>query len=28
MPPNTGFAFVVVVHLDPTHDSLLPDLLA
>jgi two-component system, chemotaxis family, CheB/CheR fusion protein len=28
MPPNTGLAFVVVVHLDPTHESLLPELLA
>src|SRR5258705_8482300 len=28
MPPNPGAAFVVVVHLDPTHDSLMPDLLA
>ncbi|MEQ1636648.1 MAG: chemotaxis protein CheB [Methylococcales bacterium] len=27
MPADTGCAFVVVVHLDPTHVSLLPDLL-
>jgi two-component system CheB/CheR fusion protein len=27
MPPKTGLAFVVVVHLDPTHESLLPELL-
>jgi two-component system, chemotaxis family, CheB/CheR fusion protein len=28
MPPTTGLAFVVVVHLDPTHDSLMPELIA
>jgi chemotaxis response regulator CheB len=28
MPPRTGLSFVVVVHLDPTHDSLMPELLA
>src|SRR5262245_27015453 len=28
MPPRTGMSFVVVVHLDPTHESLLPELLA
>jgi two-component system CheB/CheR fusion protein len=28
MPSKTGLAFVVVVHLDPTHESLLPELLA
>jgi two-component system, chemotaxis family, CheB/CheR fusion protein len=28
MPPGSGLVFVVVVHLDPTHDSLLPELLA
>lgn len=28
MPARTGLTFVVVVHLDPTHDSLLPELLA
>jgi two-component system, chemotaxis family, CheB/CheR fusion protein len=28
MPSKTGLSFVVVVHLDPTHDSLLPELLA
>ncbi len=27
MPSGTGLAFVVVVHLDPTHESLLPELL-
>jgi two-component system CheB/CheR fusion protein len=27
MPTNTGMAFVVVVHLDPTHISILPELL-
>jgi len=26
-PPNTGMAFIVVAHLDPTHVSLLPELL-
>jgi two-component system CheB/CheR fusion protein len=28
MPPTTGLVFVVVVHLDPTHKSLLPELLS
>lgn len=28
MPPNTGLVFVVVVHLDPAHESLMPELLA
>jgi two-component system CheB/CheR fusion protein len=28
MPPKTGLVFVVVVHLDPTHESLLPELLS
>jgi len=28
MPPNPGLVFVVVVHLDPTHESLLPELLS
>jgi two-component system CheB/CheR fusion protein len=28
MPATTGFVFVVVVHLDPTHKSLLPELLS
>jgi two-component system, chemotaxis family, CheB/CheR fusion protein len=28
MPPKTGLSFVIVVHLDPTHDSLMPELLA
>ena len=28
MPPKTGLSFVVVVHLDPTHESLMPELLA
>jgi chemotaxis methyl-accepting protein methylase/signal transduction histidine kinase len=28
MPPRTGMVFVVVVHLDPTHESLMPELLA
>ena len=27
MPPATGMSFVVVVHLDPTHQSLMPELL-
>jgi two-component system, chemotaxis family, CheB/CheR fusion protein len=27
MPPDSGMAFVVVVHLDPTHKTLLPELL-
>lgn len=28
MPPASGLVFVVVVHLDPTHESLMPELLA
>ena len=28
MPPRSGLVFVVVVHLDPTHSSLMPELLA
>jgi two-component system CheB/CheR fusion protein len=28
MPPDSGMAFVVVVHLDPTHKTLLPELLS
>ena len=28
MPPESGLVFVVVVHLDPTHSSLMPELLA
>jgi two-component system CheB/CheR fusion protein len=28
MPPGHGMVFIVVVHLDPTHDSLMPELLA
>jgi chemotaxis methyl-accepting protein methylase/signal transduction histidine kinase len=28
VPPKTGLTFVIVTHLDPTHDSLLPELLA
>jgi len=28
MPPKTGLVFVVVVHLDPTHESLMPELLS
>jgi two-component system CheB/CheR fusion protein len=28
LPADTGFAFVVIQHLDPTHESLLPTLLA
>lgn len=28
LPADTGFAFVVIQHLDPTHESLLPALLA
>jgi two-component system CheB/CheR fusion protein len=28
LPPDTGLAFVVVQHLDPAHESLLPTLLA
>jgi chemotaxis methyl-accepting protein methylase/signal transduction histidine kinase len=28
MPPKPGLTFVVVVHLDPTHESLMPELLA
>ena len=28
LPPDTGMAFVLVQHLDPVHESLLPELLA
>src|SRR4051794_6284060 len=28
LPPDTGMAFVLVQHLDPAHESLLPELLA
>jgi two-component system CheB/CheR fusion protein len=28
LPPDTGLAFVVIQHLDPKHESLLPNLLA
>jgi two-component system CheB/CheR fusion protein len=28
LPPETGMAFVLVQHLDPTHESLMPELLA
>lgn len=28
MPTKTGLVFVVVVHLDPTHESLMPELLS
>lgn len=28
LPPDTGMAFVLVQHLDPAHESLLPDLIA
>jgi two-component system, chemotaxis family, CheB/CheR fusion protein len=28
LPANAGMAYVVVQHLDPRHESLLPDLLA
>ena len=28
MPPESGFAFVVVAHLDPTHESQLAELIA
>ncbi|MCB1954472.1 MAG: PAS domain-containing protein [Rhodocyclaceae bacterium] len=28
MPPNSGMAFVLVQHLDPTHESMMTDLLA
>ena len=28
MPATTGLSIVVVVHLDPTHESLMPELLA
>lgn len=28
LPPDTGFAFVVVQHLDPSHDTLMPELLS
>lgn len=27
MPPNTGMAFILIAHLDPTHISLLPELI-
>ena len=27
MPPDTGLAFVIVQHLDPTHARLMPELL-
>src|SRR3954452_22703653 len=28
MPADTGFAFVLVQHLDPSHETLIPELLA
>ena len=28
LPPDTGLAFVIIQHLDPKHESLLPSLLA
>lgn len=28
MPPDSGLAFVLIQHLDPTHDTLMPELLA
>lgn len=28
LPPNTGMAFVLVQHLDPSHESMLPELLS
>uniref|UniRef100_A0A9E7ZL93 histidine kinase n=1 Tax=Bosea sp. NBC_00436 TaxID=2969620 RepID=A0A9E7ZL93_9HYPH len=28
LPPGTGMAFVLVQHLDPTHESMMPELLA
>src|SRR5262245_60667948 len=28
LPPNTGAALIFVQHLDPTHQSILPELLA
>src|ERR1700734_2325690 len=28
LPPDTGLAFVIIQHLDPKHESLLPNLLA
>ncbi|MGA8906062.1 MAG: chemotaxis protein CheB, partial [Acidobacteriaceae bacterium] len=28
MPPATGIAFILVQHLDPTHESMMPELLA
>src|SRR5437868_14723890 len=28
LPPATGMAFILVQHLDPTHESALPELLA
>src|SRR5262245_15123970 len=27
MPPKTGLAFVVIMHLDPSHESLMPELI-
>ena len=26
MPPKCGLAFIVVVHLEPTHENLLPEM--
>lgn len=28
MPPNSGLAFVLIQHLDPHHETLMPDLLS
>src|SRR5208283_3039367 len=28
LPPDNGMAFILVQHLDPTHESLMPNLLA
>ncbi len=28
LPPTTGMAFILVQHLDPTHESMMPELLA
>ena len=28
MPPDTGLSFLIVQHLDPSHDTLMPELLA
>jgi two-component system CheB/CheR fusion protein len=28
LPPTTGMAYIVVQHLDPKHESLLPEILA